>query len=144
MERKTNQTNNPLEYNNDMLLQYTNRQKKFQATTKGILFSDLAQMRVEFRPGVLTDLEGSGGKPDNYLYVLNDDNVQSWWSSYLAKDPEHDAKVIISQEDRAGAMISRYATSSFDPHRKSYLTYQKLIMQSAAEVLDYGTAVKFK
>lgn len=116
-ERKTNQTNTSLEYNNDLLLQYTNRQKKFQATAKGVLYSDLSQKHIEFRPGNPSDLEDHGGKPDDYITVLNN-SIHSWWFSFWAKDPELDKHVIISPEERAGVMISRYATAAFDPHRK--------------------------
>jgi len=110
-------TNNVLEYNNDMLLQYTNRQKKFQATAQGILYPDLSQKRIEFLQGNLRDLEDHGGKPDAYITVLNN-SIHSWWFSFWAKDPELDKHVIISPEERAGVMISRYTTAAFDPHRK--------------------------
>ena len=110
-------SNNVLEYSNDILLQYTNRQKKFQAIAKGILFSDFSQKRIEFRPGITNDLEDLGGKPDDYITVLNS-GIHSWWFSFWAKDPELDKHVIISPEVRAGVMISRYTTAAFDPHRK--------------------------
>lgn len=110
-------SNSVLDYNNDMLLQYANRQKKFQATAKGILYSDYSQKRIEFRPGNLSDLEDRGGKPDDYISVHNSP-IHSWWFSFWAKDPELDEHVIISPDERAGVMISRYTTAAFDPHRK--------------------------
>ena len=109
--------NNALEDSDNMLLQYTNKQKKFQATAKGILFSELSQKRFEFRPGVLSDLENRGGMPDDYITIVNN-HIHSWWFSYWAKDPELDKHVIIPPEERAGVMISRYTTAAFDSHRK--------------------------
>lgn len=116
-KEKTLLSNNVLEYSDDMILQYTNRQKKFQATAKGILFTDFSQRRIEFRPGILNDLENRGAKPDDYITVFNSD-IHSWWFSYWAKDPELDKHVPISPEERAGAMISRYTTAAFDPYRR--------------------------
>lgn len=117
-DRKTNQTNTPLEYNNDLLLQYKKRQELFQLTATGLLHQRyLPQKRITFLPGTLSDLEDRGGKPDAYVTVLNN-SIHSWWFSFWAKDPELDKHVIISPEERAGVMISRYATAAFDPHRK--------------------------
>ena len=116
-KEKTLPSNRIIEYSNDMLLQYTNRQKKFQATAKGILFSDFSQKRIEFRPGNPSDLEDRGGKPDDYIFVQNSP-IHSWWFSFWAKDPELDEHVIISPDERAGVMISRFTTAAFDPHRK--------------------------
>lgn len=117
LDRKTNQTNTAPEYDNALLRQYENRQENFLAIAERILFHDFTQKRIEFRLGNLDDLEDRGGKPDDYITVLNS-NIQTWWFSFWAKDPELDKHVKISPEERAGVMISRYTTAAFDPHRK--------------------------
>ena len=107
----------PLKYNNDMLLQYEKKQRRFQATAIGIIYSKLASEGIAFQPGNKNDLDSLGGTPDEHIKVLGSEESE-WWFSFWAKDEKLDKSVIITADDRAAVMISRYTTSKYDESRK--------------------------
>lgn len=106
----------PLQYNNDMLLQYEKRQRRFQATAIGIIYSKLASEGTSFTPGNKANLDTLGGMPDEYITVHGSKEYE-WWFSFWAKDDELDRNVIMAAKDRAAVMINRYATAAFDENR---------------------------
>lgn len=106
-----------LHYHNEMLLQYENRQRKFQATATGIIYSKLAAEGITFSPGNKANLDTLGGSPDEYILVQEPKKYE-WWFSFWAIDNELDRNVIMTAKDRAAFMISRYTTASFDENRK--------------------------
>ena len=107
----------PLQYNNDMLLEYEKRQRRFQATAIGIIYSKLASEGITFMPGNKSNLDTLGGTPDEYITV-HDTEEYEWWFSFWAKDDELDKTVIMTAKQRAAVMISRYTTATFDEKRK--------------------------
>lgn len=107
----------PLKYNNDMLLQYEKRQRRFQAVAIGIIYTKLASDGVSFQPGNKNELDKLGGIPDEFIKILGD--VESdWWFSFWSKDERLDKSVIMSSDARAAVMVSRYTTSKYDEKRK--------------------------
>ena len=106
----------PLTYTNDMLFQYEKTQKKFAAIARGILYKAAAEKGIQCQPGKYEDADGLGIPPDDYIIVNNQD-IESWWLIFWAKDPKLDKHVIISPDDRAGVMINRFTTAKRDPKR---------------------------
>jgi transcriptional regulator with XRE-family HTH domain len=104
-------------YNNDMLLQYENRQKLFKATALGIIYSALASKAITCQPGIIQSLDSIGVHPDEFVTITGQD-IDNWWFSFWAKDNELDSRVIISPMDRAEVLFSRFSTASSDSKRK--------------------------
>ena len=114
---KNEDSSDPLTYNNDMLLQYEKKQRTFQAIAIGIIYSKLASDGIAFQPGNKDDLDSLGGKPDEYIKITGESESE-WWLSFWAKDEKLDKNVIMTEDDRAAVMISRFATAKFDENRK--------------------------
>lgn len=106
-----------LTYNNDQLLAYEKRQKQFRMTCMGLIYSELSSQGITCRTGNYKELENNRTLPDMFIH-LDDPNIKSWWFSFWAKDAGLDDKIIISEDDRAAVMVSRYTTVKYDPTRK--------------------------
>ena len=113
---RSEETKEPLTYTNDMLLQYEKAQKQFAAIAIGVLYRAAAKKGIQCQQGNLKDIGSTGIRPDDFIIVKNQ-NIESWWLIFWAKDPKLDEHVIMFPEDRAGALISRFTTSKSDPKR---------------------------
>lgn len=114
---KNKKIDEPLTYNNDMLLQYEKKQKRFKAIASGIICKAIMSKGYSFVLGELKDLDLVGGRPDEYL-VFSEEFISSWWFIYWAKDKKLDDSVIISATDRASVLFSRMVTVAADKKRK--------------------------
>ncbi|MDD6440694.1 MAG: helix-turn-helix transcriptional regulator [bacterium] len=114
---KNKKIDEPLTYNNDILLQYEKKQKRFKAIASGIICKAIMSKGYSFVPGELKDLDDVGVRPDEYL-VFSEELISSWWFIYWAKDKKLDDSVIISATDRASVLFSRMVTIASDKKRK--------------------------
>lgn len=114
---KNKKIDEPLTYNNDILLQYEKKQKRFKAIASGIICKAIISKGYSFVPGELKDLDNVGVRPDEYL-VFSEELISSWWFIYWAKDKKLDDSVIISATDRASVLFSRMVTIASDKKRK--------------------------
>lgn len=125
----------PLTYTNDMLLQYEKHQKRFSAMALGILYKAAAEKGILCQHGNVKDIDNLGVRPDDCI-ILSDHNIENWWLIFWAKDKKLDEHIIVFPEDRAGALISRFTTSSADPHRMASIVVDNLEL--------YEAVLKFK
>jgi len=103
--------------NLDAIIPYENRQKLFRATAMGIIYADMTSKQIICQPGSIQSLDAIGIRPDEYVTIAEQD-IESWWLVFWAKDAELDDNVIVEMSDRAEVLFSRFATASSSPKRK--------------------------
>ena len=116
-KEKSKKVEESLTYNNDMLLQYEKKQKRFKAIASGVICKAIISKGYSFVPGELKNLNNRGGRPDEYL-VFSENFINNWWFIYWAKDNKLDDSIIISAMDRASVLFSRMVTVASDKKRK--------------------------
>lgn len=106
-----------LTFNNDRLLEFEKKQKRFRAAALGIIITSLAKQGIACKVEDVTKLDLVSARPDECL-TLSGLPISSWWFSFWAKDKELDERALVFKEDRAQVMLSRYTPISADPERK--------------------------
>lgn len=119
-----------LTYSNDMFFQYERTQKRFAATAMGILYKTAAEKGIQCQQGSLKDIHGIGIQPDDYI-VVKGHVIKDWWIIFWAKDPELDEHIIVSSNDRARAMVSRFTTVESDPKRMATIVVDDIELYEA-------------
>ena len=109
---KPDDTTVPLKSLQDAVQQYERIQKQFAAIAMGILLKAAAGKGILCHHGDMSDLEPSGGYPDEYMQVSNQ-KISSWWLVFWAKDSDFSGPI----KDQAGALLSRFAIARGDPKR---------------------------
>lgn len=119
-----------LTYTNDMFLQYEKHQKRFSAIALGVIHKAAAEKGIVCQHGSLKDIDHLGVRPDECIMV-SENNIRSWWLIFWAKDKKLDEHIIVFPDDRAGMLLSRFATAEADPHRMSSIIVDDLELYEA-------------
>lgn len=119
-------------YTNDILLQYEKHQKQFAAIALGIIYKAATDKGINCRHGNIKELDSLGSRPDDYM-IVSDNNINSWWLIFWAKDKKLDERIIVFPEDRAGVLMSRFTTAPADPHRMASIVVDDVELYEATK-----------
>lgn len=116
-ETGDNDDQEALTYNNDMLLEFEKKQRKFRAIALSILVTALVKKGIACKVGNIVEITLDCPKPDEWL-TLVDMPISDWWISFWARDEELDERAYVFPSDRAKVIFARYLTAPADPERK--------------------------
>ena len=101
----------------DIVKQQVKSQRLFKTTALSLIFQFLTENEIEWRQGLINNLKTYGNAPDEYI-LLEHYKYTSWWLVFWAKPEQQDDQNMISCEDQAHMLFSRFTTEAADPNRK--------------------------
>ena len=96
---------------------FTKARERFKNSARGIIYSALSAKGITFQPGNINAIDTLGFRPDDYVTVLEHNEINCWWFKYAGPIHADDAAGI-PFDDLISALLQQVVTAQADRHRK--------------------------
>lgn len=118
----------------DIVKQQVKSQRLFKTTALSLIFQFLTEKEIEWRQGLVKNLNIYGNAPDEYI-MLENCRFSQWWLVFWSSSESRDDQNLISSEDQAHMLFSRFTTEPADPKRKISIVVDDQELFNALESL---------